>query len=545
MQEPPENTDKLLDLLLEKCDLQYQEIQQLQGKLADRTDVDALKSGYEQAIREKDEKILDLEKQVAFLRRRIWGKSSERFIQEDPQQRRLDFEGLDLLPEEKELAEAAREEIEEFRERRVRERVKRKPVRKPLSEDLPRVEEHLYPEETAGATDGWAELEPEVTEVLEHEPGKCYVRRIIRHKYVRVDKAQGDTPPVVTAKLPAKYRPIPRSYAGASLLAELMVNKYVNHLPFYRQIEMMKRLGANLPPPTVNDWFKDTADLLRPLYYRLRELVLSTDYIQVDETTIPVISNEKHKAVKGYIWMVRSVMDSRLFFHYDGGSRAQKVALALLEDFRGALQTDGYGVYEMYEHKKGVLPLGCWAHARRKFSDSIKNDRARAEYALSQIGLLYGVEREADERGLSYDERAELRERLAYPVMVAFEKWLVNEYPKVMPKSPIGRAIKYCYDIYHRLTRYHLDGRYLIDNNLAENSQRVIALGRKNYLFAGNHDAAEDAAVFYSLLGCCKAAGVDFREWLIHALTHIHDYDNDYSRDLAELLPDRWVEEKS
>lgn len=242
MQETPENADKLLDLLLEKCDLQYQEIQQLQGKLADRTDVDALKSGYEQAIREKDEKILDLEKQVAFLRRRIWGKSSERFIQEDPQQRRLDFEGLDLLPEEKELAEAAREEIEEFRERRVRERVKRKPARKPLSEDLPRVEEHLYPEETSGATDGWAELEPEVTEVLEHEPGKCYVRRIIRHKYVRVDKAQGDTSPVVTAKLPAKYRPIPRSYAGASLLAELMVNKYVNHLPFYRQIEMMKRI---------------------------------------------------------------------------------------------------------------------------------------------------------------------------------------------------------------------------------------------------------------------------------------------------------------
>lgn len=339
MQETPENTDKLLDLLLEKCDLQYQEIQQLQGKLADRTDVDALKSGYEQVIQEKDDKILDLEKQVAYLRRRIWGKSSERFIKEDPRQRRLDFEGLELLPEEKELAEAAKEEIEVFRERRVKERVKRKPVRMPLSEDLPRREEHLYPEETACATDGWVELEPEVTEVLEHEPGRCYVRRIIRHKYVRVEKGGPDATPVVTAKLPERYQPIARSYAGASLLAELMVNKYVNHLPFYRQIEMMKRLGANLPPPTVNDWFKDTADLLRPLYYRLKELVLSTDYIQVDETTIPVINKEKHKTVNGYIWMVRSVMDSRLFFHYDGGSRAQKVALALLEDFRGALHS--------------------------------------------------------------------------------------------------------------------------------------------------------------------------------------------------------------
>lgn len=545
MQQNPENPNELLELLLDKCDRLYQENMHLKGKLEDRTDVDALKSGYERTISEKDERILDLEKQVAYLRRRIWGKSSERFIKEDPQQRRIDFEGLDLLPEEKELAEAAREEIEEFRERRVKERVKRKPVRKPLSEDLPRVEEHLYPEETTDNTESWTELEPEVSEVLEHEPGRCYVRRIIRHKYVRKDKQRQDDTPVVTAPLPAKYRPIPRSYAGASLLAELMVNKYVNHLPFYRQIEMMKRLGANLPPPTVNDWFKDTADLLRPLYYRLRELVLAADYIQVDETTIPVINNEKHKTVNGYMWMVRSVMDSQLFFHYDNGSRAQKVALALLEDFRGAMQTDGYGVYQMYEHKKGVLPLGCWAHARRKFQESVKNDKARAEYALGQIGLLYEVEREADDRNLSYDERAVLRESHAYPIMVAFEKWLVNEYPRVMPKSPIGKAIKYCYDIYHRLTRYHLDGRYRIDNNLAENALRGLSLGRKNYLFAGNHDAAEDAAVFYSLLGCCKAAQVNFRDWMVHVLTHIHDYDNDYSKDLAELLPRNWIQANS
>ena len=545
MQQNPENPNELLELLLDKCDRLYQENMHLKGKLEDHTDVDALKSGYERTISEKDERILDLEKQVAYLRRRIWGKSSERFIHADPQQRRIDFEGLDLLPEEKELAEAAREEIQAFRERRVRERVKRKPVRKPLPEDLPRVEEHLYPEETTDNTESWVELEPEVSEVLEHEPGKCYVRRIIRHKYVRRDRQQQDAPTVVTAPLPAKYQPIPRSYAGASLLAELMVNKYVNHLPFYRQIEMMKRLGANLPPPTVNDWFKDTADLLRPLYYRLRELVLATDYIQVDETTIPVINNGKHKAVNGYMWMVRSVMDSQLFFHYDGGSRAQKVALALLEDFRGALQTDGYGVYQMYEHKKGVLPLGCWAHTRRKFQESVKNDKARAEYALGQIGLLYEVEREADDRNLSYDQRAALRESHAYPIMVAFEKWLVNEYPKVMPKSPIGKAIKYCYDIYHRLTRYHLDGRYKIDNNLAENDQRGLALGRKNYLFAGNHDAAQDAAVFYSLLGCCKAAGVNFRDWMVHVLSHIHDYDNDYSKDLAELLPRNWIQTKS
>jgi hypothetical protein len=260
----------------------------------------------------------------------------------------------------------------------------------------------------------------------------------------------------------------------------------------------------------------------------------------VDETTLPIVNNEKSKTVKGYIWMVRSVMESLVFFHYDQGSRAQKVVLPLLIDFKGALQTDGYGVYNVYEEKKGVTLLGCWAHARRYFEEALKEDKTRAEYALEQIGLLYAVEREADHEELSYMQRAELRERLSYPIMVSFEKWLVREYPQVMPKGRIGKAIKYTYHIYNRLSRYHLDGRYRIDNNLAENSIRPLALGRKNYLFCKNHDAAEDAAVIYSLLGCCKALNVNFRDWMVYVLRHIHDYDNDYSKDLAELLPNNW-----
>jgi transposase len=345
MQENKENPNELLELLLEKCDRLYQENMLLKGKLEDRTDVDALKISYEQTISKKDEKILDLEKQVAYLRRRIWGKSSECFIKEDPRQRMIDFEGIDLLPEEKELAEAAKVDIETFKERRVKERVKRKPVRKPLPEDLPRVEEHLYPDDVKDSADTLTELEPEITEVMEYEPGRCWIRKIIRHKYVLKSKTEQDShksSSIITAPLPAKYQPIARSYAGASLLAELMINKYVNHLPFYRQIQMMKQMGVNLPPPTVNDWFKDTADLLRPLYYRLKEIVFATDYIQVDETSVPIINNEKHKSVNGYMWMVRSAMDKQVFFHYDNGSRAQKVALSLLKDFRGAMQTDGY-----------------------------------------------------------------------------------------------------------------------------------------------------------------------------------------------------------
>lgn len=147
-------------------------------------------------------------------------------------------------------------------------------------------------------------------------------------------------------------------------------------------------MGVNLPPPTVNDWLKDTTDLLRPLYYQLTEIVLATDYIQVNETTVPVINNEKHITVNGGF-----AMDKQVFFHYDHGSRAQKAALSLLKDFRSAMQTDKYSVYQMCEYKKDVIPCGCWAHAKRKFEKSLKNDKERAEYAFEQIGLLYKVER--------------------------------------------------------------------------------------------------------------------------------------------------------
>lgn len=541
MGELASDKDSFIQSLLAERDRLFQENSRLKSKLEDKTDVESLKSSYEETISHQQQKITSLEHQVAYLQRRIWGKSSERFIKEDPQQRRLDFDGLELLPEEKEEARLAEEEITRYKTRTVTVKEKSKPVRKPIPENIPRIEEHIYPENIN--PEEWIELEPEITEVLEHKPEELFVRRIIRHKYIARDKSTQSESIIVTATLPAL--PLAKSYAGASLLAELMVNKYVNHLPFYRQIQMFKQLGITLPAPTINDWFCGIADLLRPLYYRLKEIVLSSDYMQVDESTLPVVNEEKHKTVKGYIWMVRAVMENLVFFHYDHGSRAQKVVIPLLKNFQGALQTDGYDVYKMYEDKKGVLPLGCWAHARRKFEEALKEDKAMAEYALAQIGMLYDVERRADEEKLSFEERSDLRCRLSYPIMVAFEKWLVNQYPQVLPKGRMGKAIKYTYEIYHRLTRYHLDGRYRIDNNLAENSIRPLALGRKNYLFCGNDDAAENAAVLYSLMGCCKAGEVNFREWLVYVLENIHDYDMDYSKDLAELLPHNWKSKNS
>jgi len=523
-----------LQQILEQRDELYRETSKLKSQLSSFKNFDSERTSYHQQLEENKQTIIKLKQQIEMLQRKIWGKSSERYINEDPLQRKLDFEGIELLPEEKELAISAKEEIEQYKKVRVIEtKEKKHPVRKPLPESLPREEIHIYPEHIN--LENWTELTPEITEVLERETARWYVRRIIRHKYALKDKSQDVQTQVVTAPMPAL--PIAKSYAGATVLADIIIDKYVNHLPFYRQIEMFKQQGISIAPATINGWFQNVADLLRPTYYRLKELVLDSDYIQSDETTIPIINNEKHTTIKGYIWMIRAVMGNLVFFHYDQGSRAQKVALQLFKDFQGVIQTDGYAVYDIYEHKKGVLPIGCWAHARRYFEEALKEDKVRASYALEQIGLLYDVERRADLQQLSYDERADLRVRLSYPIMVAFEKWLVNEHPQVLPKGRIGKAIKYTYNIFPKLTRYHLDGRYKIDNNLGENAIRPIALGRKNWLFCGNHDAAENAAIMYSMLGCCKANEVNFRDWLVYFLSNIHNYDTDYSKDLAELLP--------
>jgi len=539
--------DGFLQQILEERDRLFRETSKLKSQLASFENFESERASYQQQITQKDrtinqldetinkldETINKLKQKVEMLQRRIWGKSSERYINEDPLQRRLDFEGLDLLPEEKELATSAKEEIERYKTICVPVKVINHPVRKPLPESLPREECHIYPDYPE--LDKWIELKPEITEILERDPARWYVRRIIRHKYALKDKSLDVEKQIITAPMPVL--PIAKSYAGATVLADITIDKYVYHLPFYRLNQMFLQQGIILPPATINGWFKEVADMMRPAYYRLMEMVLSSDYIQSDETTIPIINNEKHKTVKGYIWLVRAVMRDLVFFHYDHGSRAQKVALHLFKDYQGVIQTDGYAVYDMYENKKGVLHIGCWAHCRRRFDEALKEDKARATYALEQIGLLYDVERRADQENLTFEERADLRTRLSYPIMVAFEKWMVNEYPKVLPKGRIGQAIKYTYGIYHKLTRYHLDGRLKMDNNLAENAVRPIALGRKNWLFCGNHEAAENAAIMYSMLGCCKASGVNFRDWLVFFLNNIHKYDQDYSKDLAELLP--------
>lgn len=483
--------DALIETLLQERDELYQELsrlRQMDGGSLDR---------YEAIIREKDlrisrldekvknfeEKIKQLTDQLAWLRHKFWKPSSEKFIPPDPAQRKLDFEGIEILPEEEEAIKEAAREIITY-ERKKPERSKKQPVRLPLPEHLRREVEIIEPE---GINENWVRIGEEATEVLENKPGELYVRRIIRYKYALkkdLQLLQEINPDTVKNKVikiaPLPLLPLPRANADASLLSELIMNKYMYHLPFYRQIAIFKLEGIKIPASTINDWFIGCSDLLRALYYRLKEIVLQTDYIQIDESTVPVINSEKHRAVKAYLWVVRAVMENLVFFHYDKGSRAQKVVIELLHNYKGTVQTDAYQAYSIYENKKGILLLNCWVHARRKFTESLSEDKSGAEYALEQIGMLYKVEAMADDQGLDYEARAKLRSRLAYPIMCAFEKWIVNYMPKVIPQGRMSKALTYTYSIFHRLSRYHLDGRYQLDNNLIENTIRPLALGYVN-----------------------------------------------------------------
>ena len=496
---------------------------------------DTLINKKEALLRQKEVRIAQLEKQVDYLKRQLYGGKAERYINPDPQARQLElFEGVDLLPGEKEAATKAEKEIISEKEARAKrmEKAKKSAVRKSLPENLERKIEHLYPEGyNPQDWDLLDEQEPLYTEVLIKEPTKFYVLRTYRHKAIRKSDHL-----IVTADCPVK--PIAKSYASSSLLADLMVDKYVDHIPFYRQHKQFERLGMKIPEPTILGWFQQVSDLLMPLHFRLWELMKKTNYLQCDETTLPVVRNDKHKTVKGYIWLVRDPMSGREYFYWDKGSRSGEVVLKLFNGYQGALQTDGYERYELLDGKKGIILLSCWAHARRKFSDAIKNDRERAESALEQIQLLYEVERQIKDQALCFEEAAKLRVRLAYPIMVRFEKWLVAEHAKVIKGSPIEKAILYTYNRFNKLSRYHLDGRYNIDNNGIENAARPVAVGRKNYLFCQNDDTAESTAIIYSFMGCCKADKVNFRKWMIYFLDHVHDYDQDYTRDIAELLPD-------
>lgn len=461
--------------------------------------------------------------EVERMKRVIFGSKSERYIsnQDDPSQLSLE---LDVEKPEEEPVE--KEEITYKRDKPGK-KEKSVPVRMAIPAHLPREEYIIEPEENI---EGAKKIGQEETEIMEYEAGRIYVKKYIRYIYA-LPEEKG----IITAELPSL--PIPRGNAGPGLLSHLIVGKHVDHLPIHRQIEQFNRLGVELAKSTINDWFTSVYKLLIPLDSKLKRLIKSLDYLMADETPIAVLCADKPGSThRGYFWAYYSPVLKLVNFDYREG-RGREGPKGYLQQYQGALQTDGWGAYKIFEHNKNIVLLACMAHARRKFEQALNNDHQRAEYVLKKMQQLYSIERKSGYLGLSFKERKELREEEAVPILEELENWLLEEKLKVLPRSAIGEAIEYTLSLWHRLKRYVDNGKYEIDNNLIENSIRPIALGRKNYLFAGSHDGAKRLALFYSLLGSCKMNGINPFAWLNDVLTRIQDHK---ASQLEELLPHRW-----
>jgi len=518
-----------LELLIKAQQEQLLQAQELNASLAETN-------------RQLTERVNELLSQIAWFNRQFFGRKSEKLAHLDPNQRSLFEEYLSMAQPAEEIEEARQAAVVQITEPAVNRKEERR--QRKLLEDLPVVEVVIEPEGVD--LEKYKRIGEERTRTLEFEPGKLYVKEIIRPKYglkdntVLPEEGKGS---VLIASLP--LLPIHKGLAGASMLTEILLQKYEYHVPFYRQVKAFHHLGLRIPEQTLSGWFKPACELLAPLYEELKTEVLESDYIQVDETTLPVIDHDAHKAKKEYLWVVRSVMKKQIFFHYDDGSRSGRTAEKLLQSYKGYLQSDGYDGYNVFEKKKDVCLVACMSHLRRAYEKSLDEHKSLAEHALKEIQHLYRIEQMADEQELSTEERKDLRLKLAVPVLNAFEKWMEETYPTVLPKSNIGKAIEYSYTRWERMKNYLKDGRLMIDNNPVENAVRPIAISRKNFLFCGNHQAATHTAIICSLLASCKGSGVNPREWLNDVIAKMPYYcQPGKTKSLKELLPLYWNRDK-
>ena len=473
-----------------------------------------------------------LKARLARLLRERFGASSERL--------RGEIEQLELLlgDLEEQLAETApqKPEPEEAPAEPQAARQRRKPTRKPLPAHLPRdTVEHPAPcacPQCGGSLSSLGRpLGEDVTEVLEYVPGTFRVTRHVRPKLsCRCCEA--------IAQAPAPSLPIYRGMAGPGLLAHVLVSKYCDHLPLYRQAEIYARNSIDLDRSTLADWVGSIARLLRPLVDATRVYVMAAGRVHGDDTTVPVLAPGHGRTKTGRLWCY--VCDDRPFggssppavVYYYSPDRKGEHPRTHLAGFRGILQADGYAGYaRLYD--QGVTEAACWAHVRRKFFDVHKATQSPlAHEALQRIAALYAIE--ATIRGSQPLIRLQVRQQRAAPLFETLRQWLEATLTRVSGKSDLAMAIRYALSRWNALTLVLRDGRACLDNNAAERAMRPITLGRKNWLFAGSDAGGERAAVIYSLTETAKLNGLDPEDYLRRVLTCIADYP---VQRVHELLP--------
>lgn len=452
------------------------------------------------------DQVRQLQHQVALLQKMVFGPRNERFKLIDVPANQL---SLGVSTEAIAEVKVEKTPVKSHDRSKVKLEAKKHPGRTPLPSSLRREEIIIEPAEDVS---GCVRLEDEVTEVLEVKAAEFYVKRYVRRKYVRKEDKG-----IAIGQLP--NRAIDKGIPGASVLAMLIIGKFVDHLPIYRQIAIFKRSGIALHYNTVLDWTNNGLDILQPLYDHLRRKILASHYLQADETGMKVLDSEKNGSThQGYLWAYRDVSSNLVLFEYQRGRNKEGPA-QMLKDFKGYLQTDGYAAYDQFYQRDGIKMLHCMAHARRYFKEAEDNDKERSSYALRIFQEVYEIERQI--KDLTIEERRDIRMASIHPKLDEFKSWMTEQYRQVTPKSPIGKALEYSMKRWKELTMFTTDGQLEIDNNKIENEIRPIALGRKNYLFAGSHESAQRIAIIYSLLASCKGNDVDPMKWLIEVLEEL------------------------
>lgn len=401
------------------------------------------------------------------------------------------------------------------------------PGRRPIPENLPRLDVIIEPEEDVSAC---VKIGEEITEELDYVPGHFFVRRFIRPKYARPQEAG-------IAIGPAPLRVTGKGIPGPVLLAHILVSKYSDHLPLYRQLEIFKRGGIDIDDVTLNGWIKQTISLLEAIYRRIRDDMLKSGYLMADETTIKVLDKDKEGSSHlGYYWAYLDPVKRSAMFVYEKG-RAGSFVRTHLDGFRGFLQTDAYSAYDsLPQTYTDIIMMGCWAHVRRKFIDALAVERDKAQWFVEQIQLLYAIERFCRMRQMEPSERLAMREH-AKPILRGIKARMLETAPDLTPSNVLNTAIRYTLKQWDELLVYTTNGALEIDNNLVENSIRPIALGRKNYLFAGNHEAAQRNAVIYSILASCKARQINPMAYLSDVLDKLPARK---INNIDDLLPWNW-----
>lgn len=491
---------------------------------------------YKQLCEQKDAAIAALQIQVqslqlqlAELKKLIFGSKGEKFIGSNT----TDVQQADLFAGDKTAQRSVVKTtlVKEYKKQQTKLTVNH-PGRNPLPESLRREIIELLPAEDV------KDLKPvgrQITEVLEYQPGELFVKQFVRPEYIKPAE-DGLTARRVIAPMPAL--PLEKTIAGPSLLTHLLVSKFVDHLPVYRQLEIFKRQQVHINHSTVSGWIKEAVALLTPVYDLHCKEILQSSYLNADETTIKVLDKDKKGTThQGYYWVYYDTQRKLALFDYQPG-RGALYPKAMLHRFKGYLQTDGYDAYETFEKAQGITTLCCWAHARRKFYEAKDYDTVNAEIILEQIQHLYKAEAHYREQNYTPEQIKNYRQQHALPVLNTLKSLLQDLLVSSLPGSPLGKAIAYTLKRWEKLCIYTTNGILQIDNNLVENSIRPIALGRKNYLFAGSHERAQDAAMLYSLFATCRLHNINPDHWLIRLFENINSIPKE---NLHFLLPQNYT----